>query len=109
MLPPVEVIEPEPLTAVTVPAAVVVAIIFPFWSTAKTEEVKPFPKVSWLMVVVANVEVPVTLNSPEAERLVVEALLKVVWPVTARVPPIVRRLEMVVEPVMARVLEVGLK
>ena len=44
--PPLERMEPEPETEVTVPAAVVVAIILPFWSTAKTVEVKPSPRES---------------------------------------------------------------
>jgi hypothetical protein len=109
VVPPVEVTEPLPLTAVTVPANVLVAIILPFWSTAKTEEVRPLPRDNWEIVVVANVEVPMALNSPEAERLVVEALPRVVCPVTANVPPTVKRFEIVVEPVMAKVLEVGLK
>jgi hypothetical protein len=86
VLPPVEVMEPLPVTEVTVPAKVVVAIIFPFASTAKTEDVRPLPKDSWEMVVVASVDVPVT----------------------PRVPPTVNRLEIVVLPVIAKVLEVGL-
>ena len=103
VVPPEERMEPEPLTAVTVPAAVVVAIIFPFWSTAKTEEVKPLPKESWEMVVVARVEVPVMNAGPETVKPVVEAFCKLVLPET------VRMLEIVVEPVTAKVLEFGLK
>jgi hypothetical protein len=79
--PPLEVMEPEPVTEVTVPAEVV-AIILPFASTAKTEEVKPLPKDNWVMVVVARVEAPVT----------------------DRVPPTVKRLEIVVEPLTVNVL-----
>jgi hypothetical protein len=101
--PPLEVIEPEPVTEVTVPAKVVVAIILPFWSTAKTEEVKPLPRESWEMVVVANVLVPVTFKTPEAERFVVEAFCSDVW------PPTVKMFEIVVVPVTAKVLLVELK
>jgi hypothetical protein len=64
---------------------------------------------SFVTVVVASVEAPATLNIPETERLVDEALAKVVWPVTLSVPPTVRRLLIVVDPVIARVLEAGLK
>ena len=103
VVPPVEVTEPLPLTAVTVPANVLVAIILPFWSTAKTEEVRPLPRESWEMVVVARVEVPVTNKGPETVSPVVEAFCKLVLPET------VKRFEMVVLPVMARVFEVGLK
>jgi hypothetical protein len=103
VVPPVEVTEPLPLTAVIVPANVLVAIIFPFWSTAKTEEVRPLPRDSWVMVVVARVEVPVMNAGPETVKPVVEAFCKLVLPET------VKRFEMVVLPVMARVFEVGLK
>ena len=54
------------------------------------------------MVVVANVDVPVTKAEPETVRPVVEALANVVWPLT------VKMLLMVVVPVMAKVLEVEL-
>jgi len=103
VVPPVEVMEPEAVTEVTVPWAVVVAITFPFWSTAKTVETKPLPRESWLMVVVANVDVPVTKAEPETVKPVVEALAKVVWPETVKI------LLMVVVPVMAKVLLVELK
>jgi hypothetical protein len=101
--PPEDRTEPEPLTAVTVPAAVVVAIILPFWSTAKTEEVRPLPRESWEMVVVARVEVPVTNKGPETVRAVVEAFCREVLPETVKI------LEIVVDPVTARVLDVVLK
>ena len=94
VVPPVEVTEPLPLTAVTVPANVLVAIILPFWSTAKTEEVRPLPRDNWEIVVVANVEVPMALNSPEAERLVVEALPRVVCPVKVTSPELVPEIEL---------------
>lgn len=54
-------------------------------------------------VVVAKVEVPVTNMGPETVKPVVEAFCREVLPET------VRRLEMVVEPVTARVLEEELK
>jgi hypothetical protein len=109
VVPPLERMEPEPETEVTVPAKVVVAIILPFWSTARTEEVKPLPRESWEIVVVAKVEVaptfkplpvlkvnrllPAVVEAPEAktiwfaERLPDNLLLKLVqsplcsWPV----------------------------
>jgi hypothetical protein len=86
-VPPLERMEPLPLTAVTPPAEVVVAIILPLASTAKTAEVKPLPRESWEIVVVARVDVPVTDKDP----------------------PTVKRLEIVVDPVTAKVLEVELK
>ncbi len=41
---------------------------------------------SWVMVVVASAEVPVTNNGPLTVRAVEEAKAKVVWPVTFKVP-----------------------
>ena len=54
-------------------------------------------------VVVAKVEVPVMKVAPETDRPVEEAFCRLVLPETVRI------LEIVVEPVMASVLEVGVK
>jgi hypothetical protein len=43
-------------------------------------------EVSDVIVVVARVEVPFTVRSPDAERFVVEAFVRVVFPVTESVP-----------------------
>ena len=70
------------------------------WTTPaelNAEMVGAWATVRFVIVVVARVEVPAV------------KVVSAVEPVTARAPPTVRRLEMVVEPVMARVLDVGLK
>ena len=59
--------------------------------------------VNLVIVVVAKVEVPLTFKLPAAEMFVAEAFCKLVLPETVKI------FDIVVEPVMAKVLDVVLK
>lgn len=76
------------------------ALIFPVNDSLVPEALV---KVSFVTVVLASVEAPLTFKLPDAEMFVAEAFCKDVLPLTLKM------LEMVVEPVMANVFDVVLK